>query len=107
MTSSHRVHFFHLIWSTKGRKNLILPKMQNDLFSYMGGIVKKNGGSLLEIGGIENHVHLFLELSNVDKFTALLRNTKAVSSGWLKKISLNVEILLGKMAMVLSALIHC
>jgi len=85
MASSHRVHFFQLIWSTKGRQDLILPKIQNKLYAYMGGIVRKTGGSLLEIGGIPNHVHLLVELSNLDRFTALIRNTKASSSSWLKK----------------------
>ncbi len=85
MTSSHRVHFFHLIWSTKGRKDLILPKMQEELYAYIGGVVRKCKGSLLEIGGIANHLHLLVELSNLDHFTALIRNTKTASSAWLKE----------------------
>jgi len=85
MASSHRVHLFHLIWSTKGRKNFILPKMQDRLYDYMGGIIKKTGGSLLQAGGIANHVHLLIELSNLDHFTTLLRNTKSASTTWLKQ----------------------
>lgn len=85
MTSSHRVHFFHLIWSTKGRKDFILPKIQNQLYAYIGGIIRKNFGSLLEIGGIANHLHLLIEVSNLDHFTALVRNAKASSSSWLKR----------------------
>jgi len=85
MASSHRIHFFHLIWSTKGRQNFILPKMEDRLYSYMGGIIRKSGGTLLEIGGIANHVHLLVELSNLDRFTSLIRNTKASSSSWLKQ----------------------
>ncbi len=85
MANSHRVHFFHFIWSTKERKNLILPKIQQSLYSYMGGIIRKNKGSLLEIGGIANHVHLLVEISNLDIYTALIRSTKASSSSWIKK----------------------
>ncbi len=85
MASSHRVHFFHLIWSTKGRENLILPKTKNALYEYMGGIIRNTGGSLIEIGGIANHVHLLIELSNLDRFTALLRNVKSSSTTWLKQ----------------------
>ena len=85
MASSNRVHFFHLIWSTKERKNLILPKIQNRLYSYMGGVIRKSGGTLLEIGGIANHVHLLIELSNLESFTSLIRNTKASSSNWVKQ----------------------
>ncbi len=85
MASSHRVHFFHLIWSTKERKNLILPKMQENLYAYIGGVIRKTGGCQLEIGGIANHVHLLVELSNPDRFTALIRNAKASSTAWMKK----------------------
>ena len=59
--------------------------MQDRLYRYMGGVVRKSGGSLLEIGGIANHVHLLVELSNPDRFTALIRNTKASSTSWLKQ----------------------
>ena len=85
MASSHRIHFFHLIWSTKGRQNFILPKMQDRLYSYMGGIIRKSGGTLLEVGGIANYVHLLVELSSLDRFIPLIRNTKASSSSWLKQ----------------------
>jgi putative transposase len=84
MAGSHRVHFFHLVWSTKERRNLILPKMEERLYAYIGGIIQKRG-NLLEIGGIENHIHLLIELSNLDDFTALIRNTKSFSTSWIKK----------------------
>ncbi|MDB6081596.1 MAG: transposase [Chlamydiia bacterium] len=85
MASSHRVHFFHLIWSTKGRADFILPKMQEPLYTYMGGVIRKTGGTLLEIGGIINHVHLLVELSNLEHFISLIRNTKTSSTAWLKQ----------------------
>ncbi len=77
--------FFHLIWATKGRKDLLLPKIQNKLFPYISGIIRKNKGTLLEIGGIANHIHLLIELSILDGFTALIRNVKSSSTTWLKK----------------------
>jgi Transposase and inactivated derivatives len=85
VASSHRVHFFHLVWSTKERKNLILEKMQEGLYAYMGGVIRKTNGCLLEIGGIANHVHLLVEVSNLDHFTTLVKNTKSASSSWLKQ----------------------
>jgi len=84
MASTYKVHIFHLIWSTKHRKNLILPKMKKELYGYMGGIIRKSDEQILEIGGIENHVHLLVKISNLDKYTSLIRNTKASSSAWIK-----------------------
>ncbi|MFA6915019.1 MAG: transposase [Parachlamydiales bacterium] len=82
--SSHRVHFFYVIWSTKGRSKSILPKVRDQLYPYLNGIIKKCNGSILVIGGMLDHVHLLLEISNLDNYTATIRNAKAGSSGWLK-----------------------
>lgn len=79
------MYFFHLVWSTKGRRNFILPKMMDPLYKYMGGIIRKSKGNLLEAGGIANHVHLLVELSTLDQYTAMMYNTRAGSSAWLKK----------------------
>ena len=51
----------------------------------MGGIVRKCNGALLQTGGIANHVHLLIELSNLDGFTSVIRTTKAASCMWLKQ----------------------
>ncbi len=63
MTHSYRIHFFHEIWSTKGREPMITLEIQDPLYAYMGGIVRNHGGNLLEIGGMPDHVHLLVELS--------------------------------------------
>lgn len=85
MPTSHRIHFFHLVWSTKGRKELIVPHMQEKLYAHLGNTIRKSGGSVLEIGGVSNHLHLLIELSNLDHFTALIRNAKSSSSQWVKQ----------------------
>lgn len=40
-------------------------------------------GKLIQIGGIENHVHLLLSLSNIDKFSESIRQIKASSTKWI------------------------
>jgi len=85
MTHSYRLHFFHLIWSTKQRNPQITSDVQSRLFSYMGAITKNHSGKLLEIGGMPNHVHLLVELSNLDEFSSFIRNIKASSSLWIHK----------------------
>lgn len=44
-----------------------------------------NQKDLLEIGGTANHVHLLVEISNLDHYTSLLRAVKASSTSWLKQ----------------------
>lgn len=85
MTHSYRIHYFHLIWSTKQRIKWINDHLKSQLYPYIAGIIKKQGGHLLEIGGMPDHVHLLVELSNLDKFSYFIRDVKANSSIWVHK----------------------
>ena len=49
---------YHVVFSTKYRRNTITPDIKDRLYEYIGGIIRAEKGVLLEIGGIEDHVHL-------------------------------------------------
>ena len=91
MAHSFRIHLFHFIWSTKQRSPKISPDIQSRLYSYMGAIIRNNSGKLLEIGGMPDHVHLLIELSNLDKFSHFVRDVKASSSLWIHKNFSNLQ----------------
>jgi len=82
MTHSFRVHFFHLIWSTKGRQRLITKEIQSRLYAYLGGIVRNHEGHLIEIGGMPDHVHILIQQGTLDKFSYQIRDLKCHSSLW-------------------------
>ena len=50
-----RLHY-HLVFSTKERKRLIVPEIKDRLHAYMNGIIFNLGGVVEEIGGVEDHV---------------------------------------------------
>ena len=79
MTHSYRVHYFHLIWSTKNRTPWIEGEMQERLYSYLGGIIKNHKGKLIEIGGMPDHIHMLIEFSLLDKFSHFIRDLKSYS----------------------------
>jgi putative transposase len=85
MTHSYRLHFFHLIWSTKNRVPQISADIQPRLYSYLGAIIRNHSGKLLEAGGMPDHVHLLIELSSLDKFSHFIKELKASSSLWIHK----------------------
>ena len=43
---------YHAIFSTKYRRKIILPSFRNRLYEYIGGIIRKKNGVLIEINGI-------------------------------------------------------
>ena len=85
MAHSLRGLYFHVIWSTHERRSLITEHMQEQLYAYIAGIIKKYDGYLLEIGGIENHVHMLIQFNNPDHFSKCIRDVKSCSSGWVHR----------------------
>jgi REP element-mobilizing transposase RayT len=56
---------FHIVFATKGRLPMISVEIRPRFHQYMGGIVRGSGGIALELGGIEDHVHLLLKLKAI------------------------------------------
>src|SRR5205823_4147452 len=74
----------HVVFSTKHRANLIDPEIEQELFAYIGGIVKNHESRLLAIGGTPNHVHLLISQSKNIALSVLVAEIKRDSSKWIK-----------------------
>jgi putative transposase len=75
----------HIIYSTKDRAPFITPDLKPRLYSYIGGIVRNLDGVLVEIGGIEDHVHLFVRFPPKLAIAELVGKVKSNSSKWAKR----------------------
>jgi REP element-mobilizing transposase RayT len=73
---------YHVVFSTKDRVPLIHKGLQERLYEYMGGIIRGEGGVLIEIGGVADHVHLLTKLKADTAVAVLLRLLKSNSSKW-------------------------
>ncbi len=82
MAGTYTNLLYHLVFSTKNRIPLISEKLQQDLYSYIGGIIRGEGGTLLEIGGMTDHVHLLTKLKPTKSVSELLNRIKAKASKW-------------------------
>jgi REP element-mobilizing transposase RayT len=77
---------YHIVFTTKQREPLILQPVRDELYAYIGGIVRGEGGSLLEIGGMPDHVHLVVRFKAEPSLATMVKTVKAKSSGWLNKL---------------------
>ena len=78
-------HFlFHVVFGTKDRMPLIRGTWENELYKYMGGIIKNHSGEPIEIGGMPDHVHLHVRLELKETFPDQMRSLKASSSKWVR-----------------------
>ena len=71
---------YHVIFSTKQRRSLLTGEIMARLAQIVGGIVRKNGGKLLEQGGTHDHVHLLSLFSTDRPLSYEVRDIKAGSS---------------------------
>ena len=73
---------YHLIFSTKDRVPQIAESWESRLHEYLGGTIKGLGGVSLQVGGVEDHVHLLVGLKPTHCLADVLRELKRTSSIW-------------------------
>ena len=83
MASSLTNLLYHMVFSTKERVPLIHDDLQVPLYEYIGGILRGQRSTLLEIGGMPDHVHLLVKLKADLAVAAAVRLVKSNSSGWI------------------------
>ncbi|MCW5767416.1 MAG: IS200/IS605 family transposase [Phycisphaeraceae bacterium] len=83
MAGTYSQLLYHIVFSTKGREPWISEAIGPRIYSYIGGIVRGQGGVLLDAGGIEDHVHLYIRGKTDGKLSDLMRDVKAGSSLWI------------------------
>ena len=77
--------YYHLIFSTKNREHFIRADLEDELFHYIGGVIKGEGGYLYAIGGMPDHVHILCSLPVKLAVCDMLRKIKGGSSSWIHK----------------------
>jgi len=82
----------HLVFSTRQRLSLIRREMQADLHRYIAGILRDNRSQAIEIGGVEDHVHIVTGITPAVAVADMARLIKSNSSKWFnEKRSRNVR----------------
>ena len=74
--------YHHCVFSTKERRPIITPALKERLWPYLGGIARENKMTAIEIGGVEDHVHILLSLPSTMAIAKALQLIKGGSSKW-------------------------
>lgn len=83
MPGTYSQLLLHIVFSTKARTPWIKPDLAQRLYPYIGGIIRAEKGTLLDIGGVEDHVHLYLRWRPDATISDLMRTVKSRSSKWI------------------------
>ncbi|MBK7668882.1 MAG: IS200/IS605 family transposase [Sphingobacteriaceae bacterium] len=85
MANTYTQTYIQIVFAVKGRQNLISPKNREELHKYITGIVQNRGHKLLAIFCMPDHVHILIGLKPSQSISDLVRDIKAVSSGWINE----------------------
>jgi REP element-mobilizing transposase RayT len=74
---------YHIIFSTKNRERWIDQAVEQRIWEYLGGIARQNDMKALQIGGIEDHVHLVIGIPASLAVSKALQFLKGGSCRWI------------------------
>jgi REP element-mobilizing transposase RayT len=83
MPGTYSQLLLHVVFSTKHRTPWITKDIEERLYQYVGGIVRAEKGVLLDIGGVQDHLHLYFQWRPDAAISDLMRTVKARSSRWI------------------------
>jgi len=83
MPSTYTNLLYHIVFSTKQRIPLITKELQEDLYRYVGGIIRGEGGVSIKIGGTADHIHILTKFKPAVSVSDMLAKIKANSSKWM------------------------
>jgi REP element-mobilizing transposase RayT len=79
-----KIHL-HIVFATKDRLPLISHEWEDEMYRYLGGIIRGLGGESIEINGMPEHVHVLGRFLPVLAVSDAMRGLKANSSKWARK----------------------
>ena len=80
MPNTYSQIYIQIVFTVKGRQNLISENHKEELQKYITGIVQKRDAKLLAISCMPDHIHLFIGTKPGILLSDLVRDVKAGSS---------------------------
>jgi REP element-mobilizing transposase RayT len=77
--------YLHLVFSTKHRRPFLRDDdLRTQMHKYLGGACRNLESPSLQIGGVEDHIHILCRLSRKLSVSELVAELKRESSKWIK-----------------------
>lgn len=82
MPNTYTKIYLHIVFSVKGRENLIHKSWQDELHKYICGIVNSKEQKVYAIGGVADHIHVLISIKPNISVSDLVKNIKSNSARW-------------------------
>ena len=84
MSHTYAQNVVHVVFSTKGRHQTMDSEFRPKLWAYVTGICRKLDVYVHSVGGMEDHLHLLIQIPPVLTLSKAVATIKANSSRWAK-----------------------
>ena len=85
MPAAYTQNFYHTVFSTKHRANLIIPEVEQRLTHSLAASSAICGFTLLAINGMPDHLHLLIRYRADLSHSEMLQQIKGRSSKWINE----------------------
>jgi|SRR5579871_4200644 len=72
--------YLHATFSTKDRRPFLTSDIRSQMHAYLAEVTKRLDCPAIEIGGVEDHVHLLVRFARTCSIADWMREVKSVSS---------------------------
>lgn len=86
--STYTQILYQIVFSTKMREAVMSKENRPQLFQYMWGVIKNNKCHLYRLNGVEDHIHILMDLHPTVALADLVKDIKVASSLHIKQNNL-------------------
>lgn len=85
-------NLIHFVWSTHERREWIDESWEDHLYGNIGGIARNKNATLLQAGGISDHIHLLVSVPPTLSISEMVNALKSNSSRWVHNEIPNMQV---------------
>jgi REP element-mobilizing transposase RayT len=86
--STYTQIIYQIVFGTKRRERTLTKDRRDDLYKYISGVLKNKNCHLYRIGGIEDHIHILMDLHPTVSLSSIVKDVKLSSTEYIKENSL-------------------
>lgn len=75
--------YIQTVFAVKNRQALISQNWEEELYKYTTGVIQNRGHKMLAIGGMPDHVHIFIGLKPAEALSDLVREVKKATQAFI------------------------
>jgi REP element-mobilizing transposase RayT len=85
MPNTYSQIYVQIVFTVKGRKNLIMKERREELHKYITGIINNKGQKLMAIFAMQDHIHILVGIQPNITISDLVRDIKSNSTRFINE----------------------